>query len=106
MAQPRWILPDLPAAPVARLAADLGIGLPAARVLYARGLGEFARAREFLHPKLESLYDPRLLLGMDAALERVCRAIRNGEKILVYGDYDVDGTTSVVILKTAIDLAG
>src|SRR5690242_17203779 len=105
MAQPRWILPDLPADQVARLAAELGIGLPVARVLYGRGLGDAVRAREFLHPTLDSLHDPRLLLGMDAAIERIARAIRDGEKILIYGDYDVDGTTSVVILKTAIELA-
>src|SRR5262249_12367769 len=64
------------------------------------------RAREFLHPDLKSLHDPRLLLDMNAAVDRLCRAIRDGEKILIYGDYDVDGTTSVVILKTAIELAG
>jgi len=106
MSQPRWILPDLPPAEVARLAGELAIGLPAARVLYGRGLRQADRARAFLHPDLASLHDPRLLLGMDAALDRVSRAIRAGEKILIYGDYDVDGTTSVVILKTAIELAG
>src|SRR5947209_5401540 len=106
MAQPRWILPDLPAAEVARLAAGLGVGMPAARVLYGRGLRDAPSARGFLHPDLGALHDPRLLLGMDAALDRLCRAIRGGEKILIYGDYDVDGTTSVVILKTAIELAG
>src|SRR5581483_9212263 len=106
MSQPRWILPDLPPAEVARLAGELAIGLPAARVLYGRGLRQADRARAFLHPDLASLHDPHLLLGMDAALDRVSRAIRAGEKILIYGDYDVDGTTSVVILKTAIELAG
>ena len=106
MAQPRWFLPDVPPDEVARLSAELGIGMPATRVLYGRGLRDAERAREFLHPKLESLLNPHLLLGMDAALERLCRAIRNGEKILIYGDYDVDGTTSVVVLKNAIELAG
>jgi single-stranded-DNA-specific exonuclease len=106
MAQPRWILPELPEADVARLAQDLGIGMPAARVLYGRGLQEPDRARAFLQPDLSSLHDPHLLLGMDAALDRLRHAIRAGEKILIYGDYDVDGTTSVVILKTAIELAG
>jgi single-stranded-DNA-specific exonuclease len=106
MAQPRWILPDLPAAEVASLASELGIGLPAARVLYGRGLQGADQARAFLEPQLKSLHDPHLLLGMEAALDRLSAAIRRGEKILIYGDYDVDGTTSVVILKTAIELAG
>jgi single-stranded-DNA-specific exonuclease len=106
MPQPRWILPDQPPAEVTRLAAGIGMGLPAARVLYGRGLRSVEDAREFLYPVLESLHDPRRLLDMDAAVDRLCRAIRQGEKILIYGDYDVDGTTSVVILKTAIELAG
>jgi single-stranded-DNA-specific exonuclease len=106
MPQPRWILPDFPADDVARLASELSIGMPAARVLYGRGLHNSDRARAFLHPDLASLHDPHLLLGMDAALDRLSHAIRAGEKILIYGDYDVDGTTSVVILKTAIELAG
>src|SRR6476619_7396687 len=99
MSQPRWILPDLPAAEVARLATALGIGNPAAGVLFNRGLRSPEAARLFLQPTLGALHDPNLLLGMDAALERLLRAIRDRERILIYGDYDVDGTTSVVILK-------
>ena len=91
---------------LARLAAELGIGAPAAAVLYGRGIRNSVQARAFLHPRLESLHSPHLLLGMDAALDRLRRAIRDRERILIYGDYDVDGTTSVVILKTAIELAG
>jgi single-stranded-DNA-specific exonuclease len=106
MAQPRWILPELPAAEIARLAAALSIGNPAASVLFSRGLRSAETARLFLQPTLDALHDPRLLLGMDAALTRILRAIRDRERILIYGDYDVDGTTSVVILKTAIELAG
>jgi single-stranded-DNA-specific exonuclease len=106
MSQPRWILPALPQDEIARLAAELGMGAPAAAVLYGRGLRDAEAAARFLHPSLEDLHDPRLLLGMDAALARLLRAIRDREKILIYGDYDVDGATSVVILKTAIELAG
>src|SRR5690242_8726196 len=106
MAQPRWILPHFPPAEIARLADALGIGKPAAGVLYSRGLQSVDAARLFLEPTLDALYDPRLLLGMDAAVERILRAIESRERILIYGDYDVDGTTSVVILKTAIELAG
>ena len=106
MAARRWIVPDLPREEVGRLAAALGIGMPAATVLYARGLREPDAAQRFLAPTLADLHDPRLLLGMAEAVERLRCAIREREKILIYGDYDVDGTTSVVILKTAIELAG
>ncbi len=74
--------------------------------MIGRGYGEAAAARQFLAPKWQDLHSPHLLLGMDAALERLRRAIRDGEKIRIHGDYDVDGTTSTAILKTAIELAG
>jgi single-stranded-DNA-specific exonuclease len=107
MAQPaRWLLPNLNPGEIEALAHALGIGIPAATVLYGRGFGDLASARRFLCPSLDDLHDPLKLRGMDCALERLMRAIRNHEKILIYGDYDVDGTTSVVILKRAIELAG
>jgi single-stranded-DNA-specific exonuclease len=83
-----------------------GIGPLAARVLYGRGVCDPAAARRFLHPALEDLHDPLLMRGMPQAVDRLRRAIAAGEKILVYGDYDVDGTTSVVVLRKAIELAG
>ena len=89
-----------------RLARELRIGMPAALVLAHRGLSEPACARRFLAPSLDDLHDPRLLRGMDEAVARLGKAIRAGEKILIYGDYDVDGTTSVVLLTKAIELAG
>jgi single-stranded-DNA-specific exonuclease len=88
------------------LARTLGMGVPAASVLYGRGFRDAAGAKRYLHPTLQDLHDPLALRGMDLALERLHRAIRCSEKILIYGDYDVDGTTSVVILKRAIELAG
>src|SRR5438270_6497611 len=107
MCQPaRWLLPRFEPGEVERLARDLGIGNPAASVLCSRGLRDADSARRFLHPSLDDLHDPRALRGMDCALERLTRAIRDKEKILIYGDYDVDGTTSVVILKRAIEIAG
>jgi single-stranded-DNA-specific exonuclease len=107
MADPaRWRLSPVDRDAARRLASALDISLPAARVLCARGYGEPEAARRFFAPSLDDLYDPRLLAGMDAALDRLQRAIRAGEKILLYGDYDVDGTTSVAILKKAIELAG
>ena len=57
----------------------------------------------FLSPSLNDLIDPMLMLGMAAAVERVQRAVRGSEPILIYGDYDVDGTTATVLLKTAIE---
>ena len=65
-----------------------------------------SEAFAFLNPEVAHLHDPLLMLGMKAAVERVERAIARKEPILLYGDYDVDGTTAVVLLKTAIELLG
>ena len=104
MAGCRWILP--PAFDPAALSAALQITLPAAKVLCHRGLSDPAAAARFLRPDFDDLLDPLALRDMPAALERLRRAIRDGEKILLYGDYDVDGTTSVVLLTKTIELAG
>src|SRR5712671_6308870 len=107
MAPPaRWLLPQVNHGEIAALADALGLGIPAAGVLYARGFRDLASARRFLSPSLDDLHNPLAMRGMDCALERLTRAIREHEKILIYGDYDVDGTTSVVVLKRAIELAG
>uniref|UniRef100_Q02C20 Single-stranded-DNA-specific exonuclease RecJ n=1 Tax=Solibacter usitatus (strain Ellin6076) TaxID=234267 RepID=Q02C20_SOLUE len=102
----RWVLPAPDAAVVAALAAALKIGMPAARVLAARGFGDADAARRFLEPAFEELHDPLSMRDMPAAIERIARAIRDRERILIYGDYDVDGTTSVVLLTKVIELAG
>jgi len=107
MARPaRWLLPNLDRSAVEALGRDLGLGLPVASILYGRGFRDASAARHFLCPSLDDLHDPLAMRGMDCALERLRRAIRDREKILVYGDYDVDGATSVVILKRSIELAG
>ncbi|HWQ52309.1 MAG TPA: single-stranded-DNA-specific exonuclease RecJ [Bryobacteraceae bacterium] len=106
MIESRWRLPAGSGEEAARLAASLGIGLPVAKVLCARDLRDPETARRFLNPSLDHLHPPELLAGLPKAVERLKRAIANGERILIYGDYDVDGTTAVVILKTAIRLAG
>ena len=77
-----------------------------ARLLLLRGIFAAESARAFLSPSIESLHSPYLMTGMKAAVERLDAAIERKEGILVYGDYDVDGTTAVVILKTAIELCG
>jgi len=102
----RWLIPQVEGRHAQRLAEALGVSPAAARVLIGRGYQEPEAARRFLHPSLENLHDPALMLGLGRALERLQRAVAAGEKILLYGDYDVDGTTAVVILKTAIELAG
>ena len=91
---------------VAALSAALGIGSPASKVLVHRGFRDPAAAHRFLHPAFEELHDPLSMRDMAVAVERIARAIRAGERILIYGDYDVDGTTSVVLLTKAFELAG
>ncbi len=102
----RWTLPQTPEEEAVRLAARCGLQLPAARVLWSRGVQDPVEVERFLRPKLSDLSDPFLLKDMEKAVERIRQAIRTGEKVLVYGDYDVDGTTSLVILGKMLELAG
>ena len=77
-----------------------------ARLLVMRGIADSETAARFLTPSLADLHSPYLMSGMKAAVDRLDAAIERKENILIYGDYDVDGTTAVVILKTAIELCG
>jgi single-stranded-DNA-specific exonuclease len=77
-----------------------------AELLVARGIHSVEEANRFLHPSLDHLHSPMEMLGMQAAVERLEQAIALREPILIYGDYDVDGTMATVILKTAIELLG
>ena len=104
--QARWILPSLPEAEISRLADESSIELPAVRVLWKRGLRDAAAIRKFLSPSLDDLHPPHLLKDVDCAAARLQQAITNHERILLYGDYDVDGTTSVVILAKVLQMAG
>ncbi len=101
-----WLLPNSDPECVRGLAACLGIQPLTARVLINRGLSDPDSARRFLAPSLDHLHDPLALTGMAEAVSRVRSAIQAQEKILIYGDYDVDGTVSVVMLKKAIEIAG
>ncbi len=94
-----WILKDS-ADPetVSRLSIELGIDPVLAGLLVQRGVSTFQEARSFFRPDLADLHDPFLMKDMDVAVERVHRGIESGEKILVYGDYDVDGTTAVSLV--------
>jgi len=76
------------------------------RVYVRPGLSEPDAARRYLSPAASDLHDPYLLKDMDRAAPRLARAVEQRESILLYGDYDVDGTTAVVVLKKAIDIAG
>jgi single-stranded-DNA-specific exonuclease len=102
----KWIVAAPQPSSVAALSAALGISMPAARVLCARGFGEADEARRFLAPTTADLHDPFLLADMRTAAERLARAIERKEPILLYGDYDVDGTSALVVLKKVLDLAG
>ena len=95
----KWIL-KAPADPekVGRLSAELGIDRVLADLLVKRGVETFEQARSFFRPSLNDLHDPFLMKDMDVAVERVRKAITSEEKILVYGDYDVDGTTAVSLV--------
>ncbi|MCQ2157314.1 MAG: single-stranded-DNA-specific exonuclease RecJ [Bacteroidales bacterium] len=87
---------------VEKLSAEVGIDRVLANLLVHRGVKTFEEARAFFRPNLDDLYDPFLMKDMDVAVERVHKAISNGEKILVYGDYDVDGTTAVALVYSFI----
>lgn len=88
------------------LGSDTAIGATLAKLLLLRGIDSPEAASAFLSPSIDQLHSPYLLTGMKAAIERLDAAIERKEGILIYGDYDVDGTTAVVILKTAIELCG
>lgn len=102
----RWTLPAAGPEKVAALANALGLRPLSAGVLLARGLNDPAVARNFLEPSLDDLCDPARMRDLPCAVERIERAIRDREPILIYGDYDVDGTVSVVLLTKAIEMAG
>ena len=99
----KWILKDAPdPEKVGRLSAELGIDRVLASLLVMRGIETFEQARSFFRPSLGNLHDPFLMKDMDKAVERLHAAITGGEKILVYGDYDVDGTTAVALVWSFI----
>jgi len=102
----RWVLRTADPAKVERLAREAQLPSTVARLLAARGIESSEEAQRFLAPSLEHLHSPYLLKGLREAVERLQAAIERRETVLIYGDYDVDGTTAVVILKTVIELCG
>ena len=103
MDRARWIIAQSDEKTVERLQSQVGCPPAIARLLAARGITDLDAAQKFLTPSLEDLHDPLLMLGMQPAVERIRSAVTSGESILIYGDYDVDGTTATVLLKTAIE---
>jgi single-stranded-DNA-specific exonuclease len=104
----RWILPTDPdSALVARLQDELHLPAAICRLLAARGFVVPADAKSYLRPRLDQLHDPSCLADLDRAVERLVRALRDGERILVHGDYDVDGICSTtVMVRTLAALGG
>ena len=88
---------------VKELTQELGVNKIIAHLLVLRGISTFDEAKKFFRPQISDLHDPFLLKGMDKAVERIELALKRGEKILVYGDYDVDGTTSVAMMYSYLN---
>lgn len=97
----RWTLKPKPDPEVVtRLASQLGIEIPVASLLAQRGIENFEEAKKFFRPSLDDLHDPFLMKDMEKAIDRIEQAVEKEENIMVYGDYDVDGTTSVALISS------
>jgi single-stranded-DNA-specific exonuclease len=97
----RWTLKTTPnITSVQQLSKDLSIDNTLSKLLVQRGISTFEEAKKFFRPSLEELHDPFLLKDMDLAVSRIEKAIASNENILIYGDYDVDGTTSVSLVAS------
>jgi single-stranded-DNA-specific exonuclease len=104
--QARWAVRENQTDAVARLAHELQLSEITAALLVHRGIADPEAAHLFLKPRLSDLHDPFLMQDMRKAVDRIMRAVAGKEKVLIYGDYDVDGTTSTVILKKALSMIG
>lgn len=102
----RWIEKEHDLDLVRAFADETGVPPLVAALLIARGHGDAVSAERFLNPSFEHLHDPRLLKDMDKAVRRILQAVENNEKILIWGDYDVDGTTGTVVLRKALEMIG
>jgi single-stranded-DNA-specific exonuclease len=102
----RWQITKTNPEETAELAREAGLPEVLAALLTTRGIRRAEEAFAFLNPDIAHLHDPLRMKGMEAAVTRLERAIAQHEPVLLYGDYDVDGTTAVVLLKTAIEMRG
>ncbi|TAK53607.1 MAG: single-stranded-DNA-specific exonuclease RecJ [Bacteroidetes bacterium] len=94
----RWIQSAVEAAPIEQITKEINIPEALAKALANRGIVTYSQAREFFRPRLEDLLDPFLMDGMEAAVRRVSKAVESNEQILIFGDYDVDGTNAASML--------
>ncbi len=102
----RWIIQKHDHAKAAHLADEIKVSRLVAALLIARGYETSERAHKFLNPCYEDLHEPFLLKGMRESVDRIFKAIDAGEKILIWGDYDVDGTTGTVLLRKTLKILG
>lgn len=96
--QYRWIMCEPDEEKVQTLMQQINVSEPIARALVNRGITNYDEAKNFFRPSIEHLHSPFLMNGMKEAAERLSKAIDEHEKILIYGDYDVDGTTATSLL--------
>ena len=97
----RWIVRESDAATVHKISAELGVSELTAKILYHRGIRDAETAKNFLEPEVAPFHDPFIMSGMTEAVDRISRALDDDEKIVVYGDYDVDGmSASAILIRT------
>src|SRR5215471_6847727 len=106
VAPPKWDVIACDDAAAGKLAAALNLAPIVARLLCQRGYSDPEQASRFLNPSLDHLHDPMALADMPIAVDRLMAAIDRRERIAIHGDYDVDGVTSTVILRRALELLG
>jgi single-stranded-DNA-specific exonuclease len=99
----RWIIQPSDDIAATRLSTELNIQLVLGKLLIQRGINSFEEAKRFFRPSIEHLHDPFLMQDMDKAVVRIEEAIEHGEKVMLYGDYDVDGTTSVALMHEFLE---
>lgn len=102
----RWIVGEYNAEVTRKLASALNVSPTVARLLLARGVRDEAEAVRALRPSFDHLHEPLLMRDMKKAVARILQAVDRSEPILIYGDYDVDGTTGTVVLRRALQLLG
>src|SRR5687768_16539167 len=102
----RWVIQKHDHNAARKFAAEVGVSPLAAALLIARGHDDEAKAVQFLNPSIDHLREPLLLKGMKEAVDRIQKAVNGGERILIWGDYDVDGTTGTTLLRKALVCLG
>jgi len=105
-----WLIPAPPGkellSDIEKLGMELKLPRLVAELLYRKGIKTSSEAQEFFNPSMENLYDPFLFPDMEKAVQRILKAIDNKEKITIYGDYDVDGTTATALLYLGLKRIG